>query len=424
VTNLIRVVLVAALLWQGWNAWVMTRYESLFRAGVRAYTDAGVEEIVELFHEARELRDGDALLWAWIADASIYRFDYYSDGAEIDPEVGREALEEAWRSYTGSILRCPPYAWSWAGLSETATRMSQLRDQTGGVDIAALANRRAGIWDPLRAAGLGAGFVAVEVKPSGFHELDVLGDSYASAGDREKAAEFYALSARMLPAPSFHTWGEGDRLYGEEYQSILDALEDGIARAPEFERGMLHIEAGRFAMAQSDPTRALDYFRLAEKAPRTEYERGRALWEASAALEALGRYEEAILSVEAALATPFLPGGANQRLATLYDVVGRDEDACRAYRRTMTKGRPGAAWRIRAARSCEDAEQVDEAERILLGGLHDPTHHPVMARELVELYLRGQRLNTLHNTLDSWIQNHPEQEEFRRWKEAAPEPPL
>ena len=45
-----------------------------------------------------------------------------------------------------------------------------------------------------------------------------------------------------------------------------------------------------------------------------------------------------------------------------------------------------------------------------------------LARALVELYRRQGRHNLADHLLDSWIEDHPEREEFREWQSKAPPP--
>ena len=419
-TRWLRVVLVVAFVAQGWYAIRDVRYDRAMHRGIEAYNGADVDAVRDGFRDARALADSDPYLWAWSGDAALYAFDYHSDGVEIDPALGRELLDEAWAAYAASVARSPAYAWSWTGLSGVATRRAKLESERGGLDLTRFSKLASGEWDPFRAIALVAGETARSLNPDGFLEMDVVAGVYASAGDRERAAELLVRSASIMPAPSFHPWGVGRRLDGGLYGAILDALQRGVATAPAFERSRLHVEVGRFARAQGDLGTALEEFEQAETAAGDgKFRLYQARWEQATVLQELGEFDRAIEATLGVIETGRAIEPSRRRLAGLYRMVERFEEACAEYRRGRPSGPEADAWWIAGAISCRRAGKDDEAVRMLETALVDPTRQTDLARALVDLLVDAGRKRTAKMLLDRWAEDHEDAApRFREWSDA------
>ena len=107
-------------------------------------------------------------------------------------------------------------------------------------------------FNPWHAIAVVTAKTAVERKPSGFLELDVLTRVYASTGQVDAARESIVRSARIMPSPSFHSWGSGRDLPESLYEATKTAMVAGLDRTPEFERSSLHLDIGRFAFDHGD----------------------------------------------------------------------------------------------------------------------------------------------------------------------------
>lgn len=413
---IVRTVLVIALMVQGWQAWTLTAYDRAFRQGVRAYNRGEVDEVRDRFREAMAIRDDDPLLWAWLGDASLFVYDWQGTD-RIDPVMGKELLDEAWAAYAGSVARCPSYAWSWGGLAGCADRRAALRAESEGIDLASMVKVAEGIWDPTRAIAVSAASIALELKPSGFNELDLLADIHLSAGNVERAKECFVRSARIMPAPSFHTWGTHRTFYGPLYEEIMQAIEEGLSIAPSFEWCTLHLEVGRFAFLYSKFDEALKHFEIALEHARDDYWRHRVLWEQSRVYQEIGDYENAIRAIRGSIETGYVSQATYRRLAALWRLMGDDEEVCAALQRAIQEGNVEAGLRIQAATACDEAGDYLSAQRVLEDGLVVPTDNLELARALLSLYVRNGRLHTARNTLDLWRRDHPDQEEFHRWAE-------
>ena len=402
-TRALRAVLLAAGLAQGWWAVRDVRYDRAMRSGILAYNGADVDVVREGFRTARELEDTDPYLWAWSGDAALYAFDYHSEGVEIDAALGHELLEEAWGCYAASVARGPAYAWSWTGLSGVATRRAKLDSAREGLDLTRFAKLSRGEWDPYRALALAAGETARSLNPDGFLEMDVVAEVYASAGDRERAAELLVESASIMPAPSYHPWGVGRRLDGGLYGAILASLREGVARAPEFERSRLHVDVGRFARAQGDLGTALDEFERADEAADRPFRVYQARWEQSTVLQELGEFDRSIEATLGVIETGFAIDASRRRLAGLYRRAGRFPEAWAEYGRLRPEGRDAEAWRIAGSIACERAGNIDEAVRMLEEGLVNPARQTELARALIDLHVRAGRTRTAKMLLDRWV---------------------
>lgn len=418
---MIRILLVVALLAQGWEAFTLTRYDTAFRNGMRAYYGGNVDDVIGWFEKALEIRDTDPFLWAWLGDSSLLVFDWH-DGTDVDPAWREGLLDKAWRAYAASVARCPSYSWSWSGLANTALHRTNLDISREGFDLSQLRKVDSGVWDPMRSLALSAGAIGVGLKPSGFQELDLLADIHMSAGDHERARDLYLHSAGIMPAPSFHGWGSGRRFYGTLYREILDAVEKGIAKAPTFEWSMLHLEAGRFAFNQLDYKRAEKHFRHAEVFAHNEYEVYRATWEQSTVYLQAGRFQEAVDALKRLMKTPYVTEATHRRLASLWSLLGEYEESCRTYKIILHPRETDSDLRIQASKTCEEAGDIPAAINALKGGFVLPTDDLELSRSLVELYERNGFNNTKANLLREWQRDYPEQEEFFLWSENTDTP--
>jgi tetratricopeptide (TPR) repeat protein len=413
--GLVRSLLVVALLTQSYFVVRDVRYDRAMRAGIDAYESARVDEVRERFHRARELDDDDPYLWAWCGDAAMYEYDYRTDGAVIDPAEGHALLDEAWRAYAGSVARAPVYSWSWMGLASVAERRARLEEQEHGADLGRIAKAEDGIWDPGRATALTAGHVALDLSPNGFMQLDVLAEVYASAGDTERAGELLVRSATVMPAPSYHSWGAGPRMDRQLYGKLVDALRRGVERAPPFEHSKLHAEIAQFARSQRDFDTALEEAQRAiDTSDGNEYRLYWALREKSQVLQEIGEYEGAIEALERLVETGQGVEAARRRLAHLFRLTGRYEEACAEYRRPGP-GRADDAWLVAGALACDAAGEFEAAESLLRDDLYNPEAHPERARALLELYVEHGRLNTARTLLEGWIRTFDQLDDLERW---------
>lgn len=407
-----RAALVLLVAIQSWVAFRATVADARFLAGVRAYKAGEYEAASGHFESALEVREGDAWLWAWAGDSALSLYDARPRG---DAAASRGLLDRAWRGYAGAVLRCPADAWSWSGLAEVAVRRAKLRDLVEGVSLESLARRSQGILDPDRAIARSAAEFAVRLNPGGFAELDVLAAAYEVAGDVARASEAVVRSARMLPAPSFHTWGRRGRLPRSLYEAILEGLDVGIERAPEFERSLLHREAGRFAWEQGDPDSALRHFEASLTVATTDYARYEALQHKARVLEGTGRLEAALGVLREALRPGIGRPALVRRLGDIEFRLGRYEDACRDLREAVRDSPGDTGLRIEAARACEGAGNADLAERLLREGFVLPVENAPLARELLSFYARVGRRRTAEHLVRSWIRDFPERSEFQKW---------
>ncbi len=407
-----RAALVLLVAIQAWVAYRATVADARFLAGVRAYRAGDFERASDRFDSALRVRDGDAWLWAWAGDSALSLHDVRPPG---DAAAARAVLDRAWRGYAGAVLRCPTDAWSWSGLAEVAVRRAKLRDRAEGVSLEVLTRRSQGVLDPDRAIARVAAEVAVVLKPGGFAELDVLASAYEAAGEVPRATEAVVRSARMMPAPSFHTWGRRGRLPRDLYEAILEGLRAGIERAPEFEHSLLHREAGRFAWEQGDPNSALRHLDASLAAARTDYERYEALQHKAQVLEGTGRLEEALGVLQEALRPGIGRAGLVRRLGDVQFRLGRYEGACRDLRESVRDSPGDVGLRIQSARACERAGNAEVAERLLREGFVLTTENPVLARELLSFFERAGRRHTAEQLVRSWIRDFPERSDFQRW---------
>jgi tetratricopeptide (TPR) repeat protein len=408
---LLAVVLLVALA-QGYEAVQWSRYALLFTSA-RRLDDAGeFADALDHMERAVLIRPCAATARAYVGDMAQRLLDDPRKTHSADEE--RAILGRAWSGYAGAVTIIPLDAWSWSGLAEIAVREAQLTDQLAGVSLNVMEARSSGVLDPWRAIALGAAQLAVSISPSGYQELDVLAAVYESAGEVERAADTYILSARMMSAPSFHVWGTGRTFAGPIYDRLLAGLVAGIAAAPAYDRSLFHLEVARFAREQGDVPTAIAQARLAEQSARNSYERHRSAVELAASL---GRDdpEGALQAWRRAEQTGFDQGLVASGMAALELRLGDPRDACGHYRVALRE-QPQAAWlRLQASLACERAGEIDTANQLLSDGFVDPFDAMPVAEELISFLLRNGRPLTARTLVSDWLRDHPDRVEFRQW---------
>ena len=411
----LRILLLIALVAQAWHAIVLTRYERLYQSGQHSFDAWDAGAALSAFDAARDVYGAESGVWRRNGDLALYIHDYPQQvEGQYDPA---EMLAHGWEGYAGAILRCPVDSWSWTGIAEIARNRVEFKEAKTGIDLGALDRRRQGILDPERAIALAAARLAVELKPSGFQELDVLASVYDSMGDHEVAARVLAESARMMPVTSYHVWGSGPRLSRPQYDAILEGLREGTQRAPSFERSLLYREIAGFARAQGDYATALEHAVIAEQNAKTPYEVYAANWEMARILEQLGRFEEALEAIQEARSNLDDPGALSRKLGSLEYRLGRVKDACVSLRDAVRRVPDNDALRMQAARACEDAGEFAITKQLYVEAVVDPTDSLVMARAYVQFLLRNGREQAVHHIIRTWKRNFPESDEIKRWSE-------
>ena len=419
----IRTAIVLALAAQAWSAVRLTRYWKALEAGEGFFNGAAYGEAVEELERARSLWDADAEIWSWLGDATTLLLRNPPPGG-WSREREAALLGLGWSAYAGAVLRCPADSWSWSGLGQVSLYGAQARDRERGIDLATIARRGEGILDGAHAIAVAAAKLALRIQPSGYQELDVLARIYESTGEVENAKKAYVLSARMMPAPSYHTWGSGRRLVRSLYEAILEGANEGIARAPAFDKSMLHLEVGMFARMQGDLETALTHLRSARTAAREPFWTFHALSQLSLVLDDAGRLPEAVDALIQAQRLGYDRAEVCRRLGSLEARVGRFENACRDLRDALREMFGDTALRIETGEACRQANDFDTAEQVLEEGLAAPTENMTVARALVDLYRDAGRFHTADALVRGWAGEYPDQPEFRKWVEeiAAREP--
>jgi tetratricopeptide (TPR) repeat protein len=394
----------------------VTRHDLEYVAGLRAYAQDRLEDSLSHFERARARWDGPVLTWEWAGEAALRLYDS-RPADEIAEARARDVLRRAWQGYAGAVLRSPAQSWSWSGLADVTMRELE-RSQQSALGLEEITRRARGTIDARRAIALSAASLAVRLKPSGFQELDVLAQAHDTAGDVETGQRLLMESARMMPAPSFHVWGQGERLRGPVYRAVLAALKEGMARAPSFEQSLLHREIGLFAQAHGDDETALEQLRLAEKTARYPIERHMAASALARALEGLGEGNEAVSAYGRALALGFAPGSDAQLLGSLELRLGRAEEACRHLREALRHDPAREGLREHAATACEQAGETELAESTLREGLNDPKTAGKSATAVLDLYWRTGRRSSALRLATDWQRNNPELTTVPPWIEA------
>jgi tetratricopeptide (TPR) repeat protein len=409
-----RTLLLGSLLLLGAMAWRATAYDLQFLQGTRAYRADRYREALERFVRARAISGADSAVWAWIGDSAVAVYRNPPPGG-WEKDRAERLMETAWGGYAGAVLRSPLDTWSWSGLADVALIRGERQDAVLGVDLSEIDRRGRGVLDAWRGAALVSAKIAVELKPSGYRELDVVTTVYTSTAQLDAARDAVVRSARILPAPSFHTWGGGDPLVKRLYDAIMPALREGLGRAPTFERSGLHLDIGRFAMDQRELADALVEMSAAEASAANYYERYHAQRGKAQVLEAMGRIDEAIAVWDAVLRSVLaVPADRQQRGVLLYR-ANRKKDACRDLREVVRDNPNDGNGRTFAAVACEEAGDIETAERLLREGFIVPTDSTTLARGLIDFYLRTGRRNVADGLVQAWTRDYPEREEFRRW---------
>jgi len=332
-------------------------------------------------------------------------------------------LSRAWQAYGGAVLRCPVESWSWTGVAATALGQAELRESQESVDLAESIETSYGSLDSWRAVALAAARIALRLAPNGVQELDTLASVYESMGDLAAAERTYVDSARMVPMASYHTWGAGRRLSPPLYEALLEALEEGIERAPAFERNKMNVEVAQFAMSNLDYETAVAHGRIAESQALDAYGVYEATWEQARALERLGRLEEALEALRRSRANLREPVALSRMQGDLESRCGRFENACVTLREALRHEPADDGLRVYAAEACEKAGEGALAEGILRDGFVLPTDSLAVARALIDFYRRDGRERTALYLLQTWAREHPDQQEFASWTAELESPP-
>jgi tetratricopeptide (TPR) repeat protein len=399
-----RALLLASLLLFGVASWRDSTYDFRFLEGSRAYRAGRNQEALEKFLSA---------IWAWIGDtASAVYHDAPAGGWPASR--ADQFLTTAWGGYAGAVLRSPLDTWSWSGLAEVAVLRAERRD-AAGVDLAEIDRRSRGTVDPWRGVALVAADTAVELKPSGYEELDVRMRVYTSAAQLDAARDSLVRSARMMPAPSYHSWGTGQRFVKSLYDAIMVSLRAGVERAPAFERSGLHLDIARFAMEQEDLQTALVEMRAASATASTREERYHAARGNAQVLEALGHLSEAVDAWSEVLGLNFGEPSDQRQRGILESRIGRKSEACRDLRDALRSLPDDAGLRAFAAAVCESAGELETAERLLREGFVEPTDDPILARGMLEFYRRNGRAATAAGLARMWARDYPNRSDFAAW---------
>lgn len=412
---IVRVLIAVAVAALGVDAWRATAYDARFRAARLAYEANRPSEALAGFIEARAIRDRDEAIWEWIGDTAgnLYRSP---PSRGWDDRAAEELLRTAWAGYAGTVLRSPLNTWSWSGLAEIALDRAERRDKKEGVDLEVLDRRAAGRLDVWRGIALVAARTAVDLKPSGFQELDLLTRVYTSTGQLDAARETVVRSAALLPAPSFHTWGTGRAFVPPLYEAVVAAMRQSLERIPDHERSKFHHQIGRFAMEYGDYDAALVEMRAASVSAGNNNDKQIALRGIAQVLEAMGRLDESVVAwnalIDSGLAFPI---DRRQRGIVLYR-AGHKSEACRDLREAVRDAGEDDGLRVLGATACEEAGELETAERLLREGFSLPTDDPALARGLVDFYLRHDRRSTAEGLVRAWAREYPKHLEFGEWE--------
>lgn len=419
-----RIVLVALLVLSGWSAARTSRYEGWKNETADAYDHDEGENALDGAQEALAVDDTDQSMWVYLGDAAAHL--YRNPPAQGWPDAEAERLAGiAWKGYAGAVLRCPIDSWSWSGLGEIAEREANRRDRGGALDLGEIDRRGEGILTGRFAVALSAARVAVKLQPSGYQQIDTLAGVYEATGELDQAREAYVRSSRMMPAPSFHTWGVGRRLYRGLYDAIVGGLRQGLAEAPRFEKSQLHLDVGRFARAQGDLRGAVEFLTLAKTFAENDYWRFQTSWELGGAYEEEAKFPEALAELQIAYDIGLSRGAVSRRIASIQARLGRFPDACSHFREAVRDEPKDAGLRVEASRSCEESGEMDVAEQLLRDGLENPAQQITLARSLLDFHRRVGRERTADALIRTWRHDFPDEGEFEKWAaetELAPRP--
>jgi len=409
-----RIALVLALVLQAASTVRMTIFDVRYHGARIAYNADRYQDALAGFVSARDVRSVDPVVWSYIGDAADA---VYNDSPPTGWTKARaeELTNLEWAGYAGAVVRSPFDTTSWGGLAETALRQATRHDEEHGVDLAVLDRRSRGIVDPWRGMALVAAKIAMQLKPSGYREQDVLTRAYTSAGQLDDARASMLRSARMMPAPSFHTWGSGEQVVKSLYDAIIVSMREGVRLSPGFERHQLQRDIARFAFIQGDYETALAEFEAAiHSAPDIESAylplRGKA-----EVLEAMSRWEAAVAAWDAVVDTGF-SAPIDRRLRGLcLHRAHRDKEACRDLRESVREEPENRDLRILGSSVCEQAGDDMAAERLLREGFVLPVDDLVIARSLLDLCLRSGKRSTVEGLLATWVRDYPQNAEIQRW---------
>jgi tetratricopeptide (TPR) repeat protein len=401
-----RALLVGAVAALGVDAWKATAFDARFRAARLAYEANRSGEALAGFIEARAIRGREEGVWEWIGDTAGYLYRSPPSGG-WDDRAAENLLQTAWGGYAGTVLRSPLNTWSWSGLAEVALNRAERRDKKQGVALEVLDRRATGRLDMWRGIALVAARTAVDLKPSGFQELDMLTRVYTSTGQLDAARETVVRSAALLPAPSFHTWGTGRAFVQPLYEAVVTAMRQSLERIPDFERSRFHHEIGRFAIVE---------MRAALASAGNDNDKEHALRGIAQVLEAMGRLDESVVAWNALLESGLaFPVDRRQRGIVLYR-AGHKSEACRDLREAIRGATDDDGLRVLGAAACEEAGELETAERLLREGFSLPIDDPALARGLVDFYLRHDRRSTAEGLVRAWARDYPQHLEFGEWE--------
>ncbi|HEX4823347.1 MAG TPA: hypothetical protein VFV19_03470 [Candidatus Polarisedimenticolaceae bacterium] len=409
--RLLLAILVIAAALQAFSLWREVGSSLAYLAARRLDASGGYGDALAQMETAARLRGDDPNLRAWVGDIAQHTFEWRGS---VPPVSARDLLDRSWAGYAGAVTLAPLDAWSWSGLAEIALKRAQLDDEGAGVSIETIETRARGVLDPGRLVALGAAELAVDLKPSGYQEMDVLASVLEATGDVERAADTYVKSARVMPAPSFHVWGSDRRFPDAIYSRLKDALLAGIEASPPYERSLLHLECARFAREQGDGTTAIAEARLSERDARNTYERHQSAMMLGTALAATDP-KEALEAWRRASRTGYDPAIVALNMAVLERGLGKGGDACAHYGDAVREMSTDSTLRIAAAQTCEQAGELETAEKLLREGISVPSKAMPLARELVAFLERSHRFHTARADVSAWIDDDPANTEFRGW---------
>ncbi|HJQ97090.1 MAG TPA: hypothetical protein VJ826_02195 [Candidatus Polarisedimenticolaceae bacterium] len=413
----------AAIVAAGLYAGRATAFDLAFLAGTKAHRTEHNIEALARFTKARSIDRSDAAVCAWIGDAAAAAYVNPPRGG-WDKARAEDLLSAAWEGYAGAVLRSPLDTWSWSGLAEVALMRAERRSVDEGVDLQDVDRWSRGVLDAERGAALVAAKIAVGIKPSGFQELDVLTRVYASTAQLDAARETAIRSARIMPAPSFHAWGEENRFVRPLYDAIIPAMQEGLLRTPEFERSRLHLEIGRFALDQGDLDVALGEMRGAVTTAQNSYDLYQARRAESLVYDKLGKLSDAVTSLDAAFATGRGEPIDRYIRGVLLARAGRKKEACIELREAVRDLSDDQGLRTAAAGACEESGELDAAELLLRDGFAVPTDSLVLAKALLDFYVRADRRGYAATLARTWERDYPHEREFAQWaRDLAPESP-
>ena len=412
--SFLRIALVVALGLQGWRATKLTQFQALMDDAEDRYDQGEGESAVDYVVRALQLRHEQSA-FSWLGDMASYVFRHAPAGGW--PKDDADALIElAWEGYAGAALRCPVDSWAWSGLADTALSDARRTDRQAPLQLGEIERRSAGILNGRYAVALAAAQLGVQLQPSGYQQLDVLARVYEFTGEIDKARATYALSARMMPAPSFHIWGSGRRLVQSLYSVVLENLNTGLEQAPAFEKSMLHLDVARFARAQGDALTALQNLTIAKAAAPDRYWKFEVSSELASLYDEQGKFAEALVELDVVIASGYGKGDAFRKSATLHARLQHFEEACARFRLAVREQEHDEGLRAEASRACEEAGDLATAEQFLKDGIQNPSTDLNLARALLDFYRKHDKDRTADSIAAAWARDFPDSPELRKWQ--------